>query len=80
MGNATLSFLMNPEINEALAESLAKDRMNEVVRRLKIAGKKTDGIEGDEETFRLFLALERAVMLRRAACTSAHEETHLPDA
>ena len=68
---------MTPEIHEALAETLAKDRMNEVVRRLKIAGKETDGIEGDEETFRLFLALERAVLARRTANPHATEEAHL---
>lgn len=71
---------MTPEINEALAETFARDRMNEVVRRLKIAGKQTDDIEGDEETFCLFLALERAVMVRRAVSLNALETTHSSEA
>ena len=58
---------MTPEINEELLELLAKDRMNDVVRRLKGAGQPTDDIEGDEDTFRLFLTLERSAMERRKA-------------
>ena len=58
---------MTPEINEELLELLAKDRTNDVVRRLKGAGQPTDDIERDEDTFRLFLTLERSAMERRKA-------------
>lgn len=73
---------MTSKIDEALVRARAKNRVNEVVRRLKVEGKSSVGIEDDEDTFQLFLALERAVGAGDVS-TGTHlhppEQAHGPD-